>query len=240
MTIANFKIKVAAYLNRDPASFVVSSFDILLDAINDAHRECQQRVNFARAFTTGFISTNAFGVALSGAKTAPGGSTAVNFRVVTGAWQYVTSGSSYAKFKQYDFISEADLANILPFQNEYPFGWPEVVVPTTAQQATLKQRVYVRPGDGKIYLTGVGDLTAIWIEGFQIMPDYDAVTVTTDFILDNYHAWLLWATLQKLNGYLKEDQRVVISQRALEQAWDVVMLDDTNIRESYSTQNALN
>lgn len=239
MTIANFKIKVAAYVNRDPASFVVSGFDVLLDAINDAHRECQQRVNFARNFTTGFIATNAFGVALSGAKTTPGGATAVSFRVVTSAWEYVTSSVQYMKYKQIDFINEGDMKNFLPFADEYPLGWPSVVAPTTAQQATMKRRAYYRPGDGKIYLTGVSDLTSIWIEGYQMMPDYDAVTVTTDFILDNYHGWLLWATLQKLNGYLKEDQRVVISQSLLAQAWDVVMNDDSNIREN-ALQNALN
>ena len=241
MTIANFKIKVAAYANRDPSSFVVSGFDILLDAINDAHRECQQRVNFARAFKGGFIQTNAFGVALSGAVTNPAGSgTAIAFKNVVSAWSYVTYGTSYAKFKQYDFINEVDLKNILPMDDEYPNGWPIVQAPTTVEQQTLKRRVYVQTGTNKIFLTGVQDLTWIWLDGYQMMPDYDAVTVTTDFILDNYHSWLLWATLQKINGYLKEDQRVVISQRALEQAWDVVMQDDMGQRELYTNNNALN
>lgn len=246
MNITNFKLKVAAWVNRDAASFVVNGFDILLDAINDAHREAQQKVNFARSFRPGFIQTNMFGVALSGATSDPtGGGAAVTFRVVESAWEYLIQGTSYSKFKQIDMIAERDLKNMLPFSDEYPLypqsyplSWP--YVNPVGTQTTIKRRVYIQQGTSKIFLTGTDQLTWVWLDGYQLMPDYDAVTVTTDFILDNYHGWLLWASLQKLNGYLKEDQRVVVSQRALDAAWDTVMLDDSNIRESYATQNALN
>ena len=246
MNVTNFKLKLAAYANRDVASFTVNGFDVLLDVINDVHREVQQKVNLARTYTKGFIQANNGGVALSGAVTNPEGTgTAVAFRVVESVWEYVTitAGTQYAEFKSIAMMAEADLRVLVPKTDEYPL-YPESS-PTAfpyinvSGLPTLKRRAYVSAGDQKFYLLGTTTLTWVMIKGYKQLPDFTTGT-DTDTILDNYHAWMLWECLQKLNGYLKEDQRIMISQRLLEDAWDKVMNDDMNIRESYAGAHALN
>lgn len=245
MTVANFKIKVAAYLNRAPDSFVVSGFDLLLDAINDAKREAQQKVNFARAFQTGFVAGSPTGVLLSTAKDAPGAGNALNFRVVTSCWDYAIDGSGLVtKYRQIDMIRESDLRQLIPFTDEqwtgynnylgsYPYANPPGLLASTSRRA------FFQPGSNKIFVTGAAIAAHVLIQGYILLPDYvDAGP--TDFFLDNYHSYLLWASLDKLNGYLKEDQRVIVSQRKLEDAWFVVMNDNDNIRDSFDTSNALN
>ena len=66
------------------------------------------------------------------------------------------------------------------------------------------------------------------------MPDYDAVTVTTDFFITNYISWMKLRALYQLNFYLKEDQRVNITQAALREAWDKVMALENNFESNYN------
>jgi hypothetical protein len=62
--------------------------------------------------------------------------------------------------------------------------------------------------------------------GTQVLPDL-AGSETSDFFIDKYQNWLLYATLQNLNGFLKEDQRVAISASLLDKAWAEATFDDS-------------
>lgn len=56
--------------------------------------------------------------------------------------------------------------------------------------------------------------------------------VDTDFFLDNCTDWMLYRSIQELNLFLKEDQRVVISAGMMKDAWDSVMDWDSTLSAS--------
>lgn len=188
MTFANFKIMVAAYMTREVSSFTIGGVDILGEAINLAKLTAQRDFEFPQCRARAFISTNYFGASLATATVDPTATPAVlvNVRYVKECWKYATmpnqtGANDYVRVQRYEPISESDMHNIIPTR------WDALREPNILP-ITYKQRIYIR--EGTIFLTGVTDLTPIWMDVIKWLPDYSA-DADTDFFLTDYRDWML-------------------------------------------------
>lgn len=214
MTFTEFKSMVAGYANRTAASFVLADgTDILALAINEAKKEGQLEHDFLATRMDGYLITGVLGAELNTTTTTYGGATAINVKKVRSVWSCSATGG---RIKNLDLEYESVESRLRPTEEE---------------QDISKIRAFQR--GTKLHVTGYETNTTFLVDVYKWMPDY-SVSVTTDFFLDNYVTWLKLRSLYQLNFYLKEDQRVNITQAALREAWDKVMAYENNVLVNYN------
>jgi len=214
MNITEFKALVAGYANRSVASFVRDDgTDILLIAINEAKREGQLEHDFAATLVDGFITTGVDGAELSTTVTTYGGATALDVKKLLRVWQ---CGGTGKRLKEIPLQFQGVESRLRPSEDE-----EDITAKRAWQRGT------------KLFVSGFG-VTTFLIEVAKWMPDYDASVVTTDFFITRYITWMKLRSLYQLNFYLKEDQRVNITQAALREAWDKVMALENNFETNYN------
>lgn len=227
MNLGEFQSLVAAYMTRDSSVFVVGSLNLITHAANAAKLDAQRLINFPQLKTTAFIKANQYGTDWTSLKATPNDAgTAVSAHYILGAYRFSTVGSNYVKVQPYEVISETSLNDLLPKSLE-----------VMDEDADSRQRIYLA-GD-LLKLTGVTTDTWVMLDIIQWSPEYAATLTVTDFFLTQYHDWMLLKTIQMLNFHLKEDQRVIISNAAMEQRWNSVLADVARRNDSHTTANAL-
>jgi hypothetical protein len=227
MNVADFKTRLAGFMSRATTDFVNGTVDQLLCAINDARRSAQMRYNFQRFRTEGFISTSILGADFTTTVyPTPAVTTALGVKLIEKAWTYntrsISAGTLYERAEQLDYRTDRQLGESLPLAgtgtniNNYQRTTTETTGRTIAWVKGSK--FYVNAETAAYYL----------VEIVSFAPDLiDADT--TDFFLTYGQQWLLFSAAQILNGYLKEDQRVAISQKALEKAWEELCQFDSDV-----------
>lgn len=227
MNVTDFKAMVAGFMTRSTTDFVHGTTDQLLLAINNARREAQQRYTFKRFAVDSFIKTSVLGADISTAKLTPeDGGTLIPLKSVDGVWEFQTraipAGTFYERTAEVDFRKEREMYANLPLA-----GATVTRTPNNYLTSGTTGRIIGWFKGQKIY-TNVDTATWYSLSGTQLLPDL-AGSETSDFFIDNGQSWLLFATAQILNGFLKEDQRVVISERALEASWTKLTQFDGDI-----------
>jgi len=83
--------------------------------------------------------------------------------------------------------------------------------------------------DGNLVYAAPADRTAFPSEPFTIaldviqwLDDYEDVD-QSDFLLDFAFDWLMYRAIYELNFFLKEDERVMISTKLINDAWDAIV-----------------
>lgn len=194
----------------------IGSVNLVTVAANMAKAEAQRRHNFKMARTTAYLTTNLDGVELSEAKSSPDGATSVDIKVVEQAWLYGMNGSIPRRTRRIPSCTLGDL------RQEY--GTSSVNDLRSASSAVMGSDIQWYIQGTKIYTLN-GENTAIALDVIQWMPEYTGSN--SDFFLKYHYDWLIMATVEKLNLFLKEDQRVAITNTKMEQAWkSVAYLDD--------------
>lgn len=202
MNLANFKLKIAAYVNRSATSFVSNGVDNLLEAINDARRNAQLRYDFNALKVDGYIGITSAGVDWStGLFTAPTGS-ALPLKCVKEVWLCNVQDNN---------ITRTDRLNIVGGQLDEKFNDPVARLIGT-----------------RLYVTGLGWPLSLLVRGVRWLPDLTDAD-TTDFFLDKGATWLTYQTIQNLNLYLKEDARVSLSDAVVQRAWIDLITWDGNL-----------
>ena len=82
--------------------------------------------------------------------------------------------------------------------------------------------------------TQIGVNSAIFSTGDKVLITFP---VFEDFFTVYCIDWMLYRTIQELNLFLKEDQRVVISQKMLQEAWDTVVSWNSRLEKSSDEMN---
>jgi hypothetical protein len=231
MTLANFKSYVAAYVNRTAASLVVDGQDVLLQAINDARRQAQRDHTFNLCKTEdAYLSTHMGGVDwTTGAKTTPGGGTAVLLKQVHEVWMYNTAtiGASthYLRTARVPFTTSFDFRNILPTQgtNEQ---WLNNTPPTAFASTMFAYATGVN-----LYVTSMTTATPFKLVATKWLSEL-ADGDSPDIFLTFYVDWLLLATLKNLNVYLKDSERFPIDQMVMKERWESVKQHDGSQAQS--------
>jgi hypothetical protein len=220
MTFVNFKSLVAAYLNRKVTDFTVNGVDVIGDAVNDAKRVAQREHDFVKNRAMGFVTLSKSGVDLSTFKATPGGS-ALSVKKVLSVWLYDTTGGVYTRTAQMEPLASGELGYMLPGS----------IVPGFITPSSTSARYFYQVGT-KLYCTGV-DTLDVMCEVVITQPDYSGAS-DEDFFLVDYKDWMLLKTVEQLNFFLKEDQRVQISQGAMAARWDSVMKQENNLVLDYN------
>jgi hypothetical protein len=212
---------VAAYMNRDATLFVAGAIDLILVAANQAKAYAQRKHRFKHAKTVAKITISSVdGAALSTAQTLAGVS--LNVRSIHNAYLSVASGlipidiitreSQHERAKRLmDGYSTEELSS----RNIYMYERPQLV------QLGTSVMLWPWAASQVVHL----DIT-------QWMPDYVVSSMESDFFLEECHDWMLFQTIKQLNFFLKEDERVAISDAVMKQAWEAVLTWDVDYEGS--------
>lgn len=225
MTIANFKLFVEGWLNRDAGSFTVGGFDFLLQAMNDARRAAQRDHAFELLRTEdAYLATSAMGANwATGCKTTPGGATAILMRRIDEIWQYapgtIDSTTCYLRTARIQFNTSGDLKRELPVQNGN--------FPLIANQNQLWVQNMMGYAIGtKLYVTGTATSSTNYkLVGIQWLDDLTG-SETPDIFLTYFTDWFRMATVMALNTYLKDSEKFAIDTVLMRRAWESVLSFD--------------
>jgi len=220
MEISQFCDIVAAYMNRDPSLFTVGSIDLRMQEANNAKLYAQRKMKFelAKAVVRVSVADNTGGL-LSSAVLHSDGVTPVSVRHVIGASVLNTDGETTHPA---EVISMESFNEMVKREGEY-LRPPRGQVPL---EATVLPKLVV-DGDTVYFSHISSDIstsphTAV-LRVIRWMPPYDAASVKTDFFIEECVDWMQWSVIQRLNMYLKEDERIPVSSALLTDAWKTVM-----------------
>jgi hypothetical protein len=216
-TVNELKTAAAGFLNRDASAFVVGSFDVLLQACNNARLYVERTVNLEMARVLASVSVNlSTGGALSSAVLS-GTATAVSVKHIKWAGiALADDATTIVPIKIYnrdDYLrrvqrkfANASTNNAAEFEApNLPFGI-----------FRLANQIYIVPASG--FASGTSSAT-VYMDVFKWMDSYVNGT-ETDFLLDYCFDYMLFRTISELNYFLKEDQRVALSTQVVKDAWE--------------------
>lgn len=232
MEITEFKTLVTDYMNRDAVLFDVGvdgKTDKVLKAVNMAKAWAQRTHRFERAKTQ---------VSLEVSRT-KGGS-------LSDCVRYGTDEAVIVRNIIKPFLVAADGTGLVPID----------LITRNTQVEKLQQSLESLPIEGRVAFsasgpsflslvqhgndvfvwpwdsaTMIGEATTVVMDVVEFLPDYSD-DHTTDFFLVECQDWLLYRTIGHLNMFLKEDQRVPIASRVVDDAWEAVKVWDVSLVES--------
>jgi len=233
MNLGQLKTKVAAYCNRDVASFVVNGFDVLTDAINQARRwaqlvhdfnYCRARGVFNVSFQTGGDITSLVAV---------GTTNPLDVKKIEGAYiqdpNNITYSYSGIPIKIYSRWVDKQRQTRL-YRGGDPYSYPNgTTIPTLIQQPNDVQLIiqntqaYLTPGVISAYQS-LSSLNII-LDVIAFQPDLVNDT-DQDFFCNYCNPWLTQASINGLNVYLKEDERLQLQAAGLEKMWTAILAWD--------------
>lgn len=227
MNYREFKLQVAAYMNREAASFKKGTLDLLDRAINMARRHAEREHNFELARCSVKVTVNlTSGGTLDSAVDFDDEETLVEVKRIERAFLPVSNGA-YAPIElagrgkhmerlKRSFSGAQSLVEMIGLS---------VWVPnfSLSQQGG---KIYLHPSGSSLYNGATAVEVALDVVRF--LPPY-ASDDDEDFLLTNAEDWLLFRSIFELNFFLKEDERVPVSARALQEAWESVVKWDAQI-----------
>ncbi len=212
MTITDFKQMVLDYVNRDSSAFAGGgSIDHVLQATNNARRVAQRSYAFEMLRKDVFLTTSQAGASWqTGCKTTPGGATQVLMRRIDSVWNYSTNGSINYR------TSKIDLGNINDYKRELPTFSGSLDV--SQARLTSNSRPFAFLVGGDLMVNTAGSSTTYLLNGISWLDDLTLAS-SSDIFLTYFTDWLLWATIQQLNQYLKDGDRVNIDTAFMQNLW---------------------
>lgn len=230
MNWATFTDSVKGFVNRTGTDLTQGSTDMILTAANMAKTFAQRKRVFHMARDTAFLAASDLGTAISDAKDAPGSGSAVAIRKIEQAYMYGVNGTSNVRARRVRFISLQDV------RLYYPIATANELNPQLISLDPAEIAAYIK--GTKMYSLGLSSASGLyfWLDVVKWMPDYTGSN--TDFFLDYHSDWLIAKTCDFLNIYLKEDQRVAISQAKLDEAWRSVCAFDEEFARSDNLDEA--
>ena len=214
ITLANLKIKVAAYLNRTTASFTIGGLDLLEDAIVQAHQKAQLNYDFELAkVIVDFSLTIAGGGLVSSATLHGDAETDISVKKILAC--YLTD-SATGTMRPINFLGRSsqnqDLRERfrgstgldvrypsypLPLQGNYPVS--------VVQNGDL---LSLYPSDSASWNLATGASALISADVIMLLPapstPVGEATATSDFLMDFGDDFLLWDAICRLNPMVKE------------------------------------
>lgn len=230
LTVADFKKRVAATINRDATLFTVDSVDNLLGAMNDARRIAQRNHTFSLLKKDVFLTTSVAGANwMTGCKTTPGGSTAVLMKKIDGVWNYSTAtvgaGTAYLRTSYIDFGIIGDFRRNLPMYNNL-----------SSQTYDYTTRNFAYTQGANLFITNVTTATPYLLEGTVFLDDLTTVS-DPDIFLTYFTDWLIYGTVLALNNYLKDTEKFPIDAAIENRLWQSVIQMDGEIAQAGQSAN---
>jgi hypothetical protein len=238
-TSGELKIAVAAFMHRQPASFLAgtTSFDVLLKAMNNARLETERLIDFELSkVSVDLLNMSVVdGIDLVEARL-HGTNELVNVKKIKKPYLAYTNAVN-GLFPIGFTSQESWIARV---QKHHEMTSPKDNAPSVATTAPfvlvqVGTRVFVVPPDA----TNLGgDTINVYLDVLRWLPKY-VTGDEQDFLLENCFDWLMYRTIEELNFFLKEDERVQLSAGLVARSWEAVTrwnanlilqgVDDTNL-----------
>jgi len=225
-TSGQLKIAVAGFMQRDPVTFVRTvsgtSWDVLLQAMNNARLYAERLIDFELSKKsiqiTGVSLLNGGNLANA---TLLGTNTAVSVKkIIT---PFLPIQSDVQQFPV-DLISKIGWNNRIKrrFEGARPTDTSDYAFITDAPFAVMQtgNTLAIVPPDS----TAVPQATfTLYADAVCWLPDYTSAGTENDFLLDFAFDWLMYQSIQELNFFVKEDERVTLSAAMVNRAWNSVV-----------------
>ncbi len=226
MTIADFKTRVAAIVNRDASLFTVGGVDNLLQAMNDVRRAAQRDHTFQLLKKDVFLDVSPAGSNWqTGCKTTPGGATGVTMKRVDGVWQYTTQ--AFSGGTQYLRTARLDSGVLGDFKRNLPVYDTAQLIITNQPQWWTRSMFWYTQGTN-LFVTNITVTTTYLVEGVTWLDDLTGAE-SPDMFLTYFTDWFTYATVAALNMYLKDNEKFPIDMTVMQRLWDSVKQMDGEI-----------
>lgn len=235
MTIADFKQQVANAAHRSLSSLTGdNSQDMILAAMNDARRGAQRAHLFELNRTEdAYLSSSQAGANwMTGAKTTPGGATAVQLLRLDEVWNYTTNtapSTHYVRTTRVPFNYSG------VFKRELPPVDRVLVVQGDSQYYTIQDQFAYTVG-ATLFVPTVTSATIFKLVGIKFLADL-AGSEDPDIFLTYFTDWFRYATIAALNNYLKDSERFPIDDLVMERLWKTVITLDGTIANQGESVN---
>jgi len=232
MNIEDFKKVAASYINRDSTLFATGGQDKLLMAVNMAKMWAQRTHRFERAKAMASLAiTLQNGGSLTNAIVY--GSTTNEAIIVRNIERAFLISSDGQGLFPIDLLTRDEQIQMLARSNENV--WPEDRVPSVNDGRLVDvylvrygNSVNIWPWPTNLLSAGTGTIV---LDIVQTLPEYEDDD-DEDFFSTECMDWLLMRTLFYLNIFLKEDEKLTISHKVMDEAWQSVKDWDTSLVES--------
>lgn len=229
MTISDFKLRVAAIVNRSASLFVVGGVDNLLQAMNDARRAAQREYSFHLLKRDVFLTVTPGGANWqTGCKTTPDGATAALLKRVDALWMYAEQaypgGTSYLRTQLMDSGVTGDFKRSLP---TYDTG--QLII--TNQPSWTTRRSFWYTQGSNLFVTNLTTSTTYLVEGVQWLDDLTG-SESPDIFLTYFTDWFAYATVAALNNYVKDNERFPLDAAIMARLWESVKQMDGELANS--------
>jgi hypothetical protein len=225
MDYTTFKTTVLGFLGRQSGTFERGGVDLVLSATNHVIRQAQKKRDFEYLRTTGYLNCAAAGSELSSVLDAKGGS-ALSVKKIEAVYLYNTATND-ARGAKMAFMPQAEVRR---------FKVGEVASRDVPLLGSLGQFAYLH--GTKFFVSQAATATELTLDVVKWLPDL-AAGGDSNFFTTLHDDWLVLAVVQRLNFYLKEDERVNISQAAVQLAWTSVEDWDSALVRGSSEWNTL-
>jgi hypothetical protein len=205
MKVKSLKVRIASFLQAKTTEFVVDGVDLLLDMINESHREMQMQYDFQYSRVT----VDALVDLTNGVPVTPlplhGTTNLVTVKKVLQPWATDKQGNDRPlKFVDRDFQRE-DLRErwygiptpFAPVQRDMP-AYPTFYETYLVQ---MSQILFLYPSATVIFPQNP---VPIFLDVIRFFPDYVDEDDNVDFLLQYGAAFITWDTVCRLNVLMKE------------------------------------
>jgi hypothetical protein len=228
-TYKDLREAVAAFMHRDPQAFASRGSDLLANAINNARLYAERLIDFEFCKTQVVIScSTTVGGDIADAKLLVDNTTPIRVKKVGRCFLAFSDGSGYFTI---DMITYDHWINITRSRNDSvkptdPADWSQITdaPPSFVQYGST---FFIAPSDPK-WLGGT--TFNVYLDCWRWLDDYDD-DLQTDFLLQNCFDWLMYRSIYELNFFLKEDERVQLSEKLMSDSWSAIIRWNSNIIE---------
>jgi hypothetical protein len=225
-TSGELRQEVAAFMHREPKDFVVGKTDTLLRAMNNARLFAERTVDFEYAR----VDVEVPNVSLTAGADL---STAVLAGTVT---------SIPVKKIKKAFLGYTNANGTFPIEHITKDAWnarlqrqQRMTLPNESPQTLSTGPLTLVQSGTKIFISPatetLGQTFTVYLDAIRWLPPYTTNGLESDFILNTSFDWLMYRTIQELNFFLKEDDRVVLSAALVSAAWESLIGWNTNYIE---------
>jgi hypothetical protein len=248
MTFSEFKVLVAGFAQRDPSSFVIGSTDVLTSAINLAKRWAERNHNFFYSKVSALLADVDVqtGADLADAVLLSDPEVAVSIKYIHKAY-FPFEATTPTMYCPIEVVSREQTIERTQryYQGEVTKWKPRQQVPPLGGYTNAAMSYWcVYQWEGKLWISpqsvdALGAQTIdVVLDVTKWLPPYVADD-DEDFFLTDCQDFLLMRSIYQLNLFVKEDVRVPISVKAMQEMWESVVMWDSNIVSSTTHENNL-
>ena len=196
-----------------------TTLDLVLQACNNARLYAERMIDFELAVATVTVpSVDTFNGADLSTAVLYGTSTAVSIKKIMTPFLAMGDGTQFPvdlwdKKKWNDRLKSR-------YEGASPRDRKDYACITDSPFIVVQNgsKIFVAPADSNV----VGGTQIVYLDAYLWLPPY-VTGMENDFILDNCFDWLMYRCIHELNFFLKEDERVALSTKLMQESWDAMV-----------------